>query len=663
MSLMSFAIFGQNPNWLPMGSVLAYDVFCHEYISTIQTVKVTNAYFENNTDVRILEAPWMSWCLGFPTEAVFTLHRREEQVFYVDTLGTEYMLYDYAALPGDTIRAITSIPMVDEPMYTELVVDFIDTLFVQDTFLLVQVMDKYVDYSYGDVIIDLVATHYLFPPNGVSTSGSSNLAAYGSPVTATICFITSACQLIRSDFDYSPFHTDAGIYYEDSGGHIYSIQVIDPNPGNDTVVLEPNSSIVNKHSDCFVVDQFGWAFDRVEIYSTTQFDIFNINGEPITIILDRSVGEEWVSYSKGIVEIMAYVKSRDTDTVIYNKVDSVLTIGFKHPSSPQSQLNNMELKISKSYGILQLMSFLHFPDYSLARLPYEKLKLFRLKGMDFDADNHSYLNTTWQYVNSHKVGDQLHIEESYTEFGIGSLYQDRLRYLGGIYENGSTFLYWSREGRHVVKNAGNDEQVNFVRDTLRWEYNKNYGKTSGFDTRPGDAIVFNGNSATYAYGGLFNGHSKKTVEPVRWLRVDTCWEEIITFANTYASTWISRLGGDYYDRSDQSTNNYRELKYYRLNSGEEWGEPFDFIVATSNPDEPVQIKVYPNPANDFIYIEGDMLSHTAEYEIYDLGGRLRLKENNISSTPINVSTLEAGIYFYKITDHNTTVSGKLVIAK
>ena len=67
------------------------------------------------------------------------------------------------------------------------------------------------------------------------------------------------------------------------------------------------------------------------------------------------------------------------------------------------------------------------------------------------------------------------------------------------------------------------------------------------------------------------------------------------------------------------------------------------------------IVIYPNPANDKVYItalQGDILSS----ELYDINGRLCLKGKEI----LSVSALKAGIYFVKVTTLSGTATFKIV---
>ncbi|MBR3090783.1 MAG: Omp28-related outer membrane protein, partial [Bacteroidetes bacterium] len=60
------------------------------------------------------------------------------------------------------------------------------------------------------------------------------------------------------------------------------------------------------------------------------------------------------------------------------------------------------------------------------------------------------------------------------------------------------------------------------------------------------------------------------------------------------------------------------------------------------------LSVYPNPATDILYINNDKLL-SEEYEIYDMSGKLIIKDINTTNT-INVEQLSTGTYSLKIKD-------------
>lgn len=70
------------------------------------------------------------------------------------------------------------------------------------------------------------------------------------------------------------------------------------------------------------------------------------------------------------------------------------------------------------------------------------------------------------------------------------------------------------------------------------------------------------------------------------------------------------------------------------------------------------IILFPNPVKDQLNIQG--INQPLTFEIYDLTGRMHLEETNIQSNVIDVSSLQNGIYFIKISIDNESVVRKIV---
>jgi Secretion system C-terminal sorting domain len=71
------------------------------------------------------------------------------------------------------------------------------------------------------------------------------------------------------------------------------------------------------------------------------------------------------------------------------------------------------------------------------------------------------------------------------------------------------------------------------------------------------------------------------------------------------------------------------------------------------------LKVYPNPAKDFLYITSDN-NTTKQVEVYDVLGKVVLNTKT-TNTPVNVAGLNRGVYVVKITEEGKTATRKLVI--
>ena len=105
--------------------------------------------------------------------------------------------------------------------------------------------------------------------------------------------------------------------------------------------------------------------------------------------------------------------------------------------------------------------------------------------------------------------------------------------------------------------------------------------------------------------------------------------------------------------------------YYTAQSGnvEEyvcWVDDITFpgntmILGVESVEDDSNMEVYPNPANDIIYMKGDNIQYV---EIYNTVGSRVISKNVIDSESINIADLTSGIYFVRIVDKqgNTTTT-------
>lgn len=80
------------------------------------------------------------------------------------------------------------------------------------------------------------------------------------------------------------------------------------------------------------------------------------------------------------------------------------------------------------------------------------------------------------------------------------------------------------------------------------------------------------------------------------------------------------------------------------------------------------IKVYPNPAYDYLYIEADDLNGAEPVlQVYDVTGRSVLNSTDViydnKRIKMNTSTLPAGSYYYTLSHSNTVVRGKFQVSR
>ncbi|MFV0501520.1 MAG: T9SS type A sorting domain-containing protein [Bacteroidales bacterium] len=95
--------------------------------------------------------------------------------------------------------------------------------------------------------------------------------------------------------------------------------------------------------------------------------------------------------------------------------------------------------------------------------------------------------------------------------------------------------------------------------------------------------------------------------------------------------------------------------------------PNGFVGLTNiETNEKESIRVYPNPAKDYIYvdIEAERFS-SSEIELFDIQGRMvkKSKLNDQIGNRIDVSTLPSGAYNYRVVINGKGISGKVIIGE
>lgn len=87
------------------------------------------------------------------------------------------------------------------------------------------------------------------------------------------------------------------------------------------------------------------------------------------------------------------------------------------------------------------------------------------------------------------------------------------------------------------------------------------------------------------------------------------------------------------------------------------GEPWSATLSTPDVDA-LQVLLYPNPANDYLYIDG--VQDRGQLEVYTITGQ-KVKTLNFEGTTKVSLDLSSGMYITKITSDNKTVVKKLLI--
>ena len=73
------------------------------------------------------------------------------------------------------------------------------------------------------------------------------------------------------------------------------------------------------------------------------------------------------------------------------------------------------------------------------------------------------------------------------------------------------------------------------------------------------------------------------------------------------------------------------------------------------------LRIYPDPAEDYINIETNPLLNDGTLNIYDIGGRLISTQSvNKSKTEVRISNFPSGVYVVKVLSKEVVENGKFV---
>jgi len=174
------------------------------------------------------------------------------------------------------------------------------------------------------------------------------------------------------------------------------------------------------------------------------------------------------------------------------------------------------------------------------------------------------------------------------------------------------------------------------------------------------------NNRTSAVRESYN-HQEQTWEVDSW-NPKLVWtydeNDNATLIESFA--WNTNING-----WEHSYSGHVDLYYNNMRSGYEM---FDLGGAIFNihyicKEESVAVKetknptvlIYPNPAQDRVFISG--ITEKSQLAIYDISGKLVLKQTISSEQAINVNHLKSGIYLINIRNKNHNITKKLVISE
>jgi hypothetical protein len=454
--------------------------------------------------------------------------------------------------------------------------------------------------------------------------------------------------------DYQTIFSERISYFNDQERNIKCIRIDSTIIHTADSIFYPLYNMLQFDENCFSPNRSSWIGKKVIIKENGDNLYFNRENDTITIKTKAILNQSWTAYRLfDSITIVAKITDYDTLTFL-GQLDSVKTIKFqvydKTMSPVADKLDNMSLVLSKRYGFVKLLNFDLFPFYVMDYF-HEQLKEYSLVGLS--NPKLGIQNLTKFDIYDFQPGDELHILDYFDmwEFNRTIIttkkiykyidridFKDSIKYTIILEQN----IDSSFNDFHTYKSSY-DTIVNVITSD------------SALDRLPGEPI------SQYDGRSIFAYYMKNAKRPSKINRYndeifyseigDSCWSpEDITPCSPNEEVYIKGLGGPYsqYECIFQiPTLIYNRLVYYKKGE-EKGGTP---LILTDIPEEYINnsIIVFPNPADDNIFITLLNTELPAVFELFDSQGQIIIQnEINSYTSTIKIDNYNSGLYLYRV---------------
>lgn len=252
---------------------------------------------------------------------------------------------------------------------------------------------------------------------------------------------------------------------------------------------------------------------------------------------------------------------------------------------------------------------------------------------------------TFRNVHDYDVGDEFHWYKKVGSYGsVYTKWIEKYEITGKSYASGNDTVYYVRSGTSTtVFDINGPNSTSTINDTISFDYLDTL--VSAFydiDTIISDPSKFNGRNQFIGMNYYFKDSSD----------YDTSWYNFVPglgFENRIS--FLFPPNGTIYEQT---------LLYYKKGS-EEWGNKF--VGAGENEKEGSEIKIYPNPASNQIFIESQNLSNADIVELIDVRGQVQALQfqNRQGRLQLDVSDLAPGLYFIRLIIGNKVIASHTLV--
>ena len=486
--------------------------------------------------------------------------------------------------------------------------------------------------------------------------------------------------------NYEAIKTDASYYFYDSVKQDIIVARIDSvaKDGNQTRYFGMRQIRPTDYS-CYIPDGDSWLGYVVteNPESVFRFNVYPFSppdsADVFTILSRSKIGQSWRFYNYHFLSNFdtQYIEAKVTQIRLSNFMglsDSVKTITLQQKNASgenvSNRINGQKILLSQNYGLIRLPKFDEFKS---------NLTFLDLCGKTNPTSG--ITNLTFEEIFDFQPGDEFHIafeDEQYqatfpTENGY--IIQHVIERING--GNSDTVKYKIAECKTSTRNIGLNQQIianSF--DTIDFTYIKTQYSEFTSDPKEPQISTSSANELNENIMGLSATHVLEHAG-IPWKQINAswplwsdeskhCWNPPMVEYFDFSIYYYKGLGGPFHYEKGNLNFNYKKLVYYKKGS-ETWGIPLscEALLHVSLPKsiEKQAINIYPNPTSGIITIElpADILT-PYKLEIVDISGRTRDEfDINQKSQSIDVASLPAGLYSYRLTSANGEVfRGKII---
>jgi len=475
----------------------------------------------------------------------------------------------------------------------------------------------------------------------------------------TSIFILSCLLFTLSSFDYQTVYSHRNLLFETSYHEVEAI-LIDSVKYNGDSIIYPSKNIQIIGDNCSTPYGASWIGSKIIINKKWNY-FFNDQNDTIKIKTDARLKESWDFFKRPDITITASVEKWDTITLwgIKDSLKTIVLHVFDMTMKPlPHKLDGKIIEISKHFGLVSAVNFIYMPALRFIQT-YNVNEQCHLVGLT--NPKLGIQNLTWFQAFDFQVGDEFHTTEISNSFMAGGNYYSS-KTINKILsrDDFNDSIHYKIE-LEILTQTKQNSTSDYVTEYKHFQKNVVVRRNELFDKYPGVTIV--SNDSTFVLLNIMKGESKSTNQNIFHRNSDACWQKSMIMDDACNYISYQRGFGLFYSSAgcwpEQIFYEYKHVYYKK--GATTWGVPL-ILTGINQPETHSQMIVYPNPTNDKIFINSEILTEPSVFELLDLRGLIIQRTVvDASRNLIKLANYSNGMYFYRLINNGKLLkSGKIV---